>query len=82
MKRTVLSLIVGVLAGTACFVLMPIIGLGLLRVFTPGVFDDDTLIWILIFFGPPLLAMLVGVSFLAGLAGFASAKAKLPDRSC
>jgi WD40 repeat protein len=60
---------------------MPIIGLGLLRVFTPGVFDSDTLIWILIFAGPPLLAMLVGISFLAGLAGFALAKAKLPDRS-
>jgi WD40 repeat protein len=81
MRRTVLSLIVGFLAAIACFVLMPIIGLGLLRVFTPGVFDSDTLIWILIFVGPPLLAMLVGISFVAGLAGFALAKAKLPDRS-
>jgi WD40 repeat protein len=81
MRRIVLSLIVGFLAAIACFVLMPIIGLALLRVFTPGIFDSDTLIWILIFVGPPLLAMLVGISFLAGLAGFALAKAKLPDRS-
>src|SRR5258708_8993728 len=80
MRHTVLCLIVAFLAAVACFVLLPMIGLFLLRIFTRGVFADDSLVWISIFVGPPLLALLVGFSFLTGLVAFLISMARLRDR--
>lgn len=80
MRHNVLCLIVAFLAAVVCFVLVPIIGFLLLRTLLPGLFEDDTLTWVLIFAGPALLAVLLSLSLTAGGVAFFLAKARLPDR--
>src|SRR5260370_15497118 len=79
MRRIVLSLIVAFLAAIACFVLLSVVGLVLLRILAPGAFADDTLVWISIFAGPAFLAVLASISLVVGLIAFGVARAKLPD---
>ena len=79
MRHTVLCLIVALLAAVACFVLLPVLGLLLLRIFAPGLFQDDTLGWALIFGGPALLALLSIITIIVGVVAFFVSRAKLPD---
>jgi len=74
MRHNVLCALIGFLAAIFSFVLIPIIGLLLFR------FEDDSLGWFLIFAGPALLSLLLGISFTIGIGAFFVAKVKLPDR--
>jgi hypothetical protein len=58
-------------------VLIPIVILLLLG-FRPGRLHDDTLRWILVFFWPVLLALVLSISFTVGFAAFVVAVARLP----
>jgi WD40 repeat protein len=80
MRHTVLSLIVAFIAAIASFVLVPIIGLVLLRIVLPGLFEDDTLGWVLAFAGPGLFSLLLTITITIGFVAFFVSKAKLPDR--
>jgi WD40 repeat protein len=80
MRRNVLSLIVAFIAAIACFVLVPIIGLVLLRIVLPGLFEDDTLNWVLVFAGSALFSLLLTMTIITGFVAFFLSKAKLPDR--
>jgi WD40 repeat protein len=80
MRRNVLSLIVAIIAAIACFVLAPIIGLVLSRIVLPGLFEDDTLSWVLVFTGSALFSLLLTITIITGVVAFFLSKAKLPDR--
>jgi WD40 repeat protein len=80
MRNTVLSLIVAFIAAIACFVLVPIIGLELLRIALPRLIVDDTLGWMLIFAGPSLFGLLLTITITIGFVAFFVSKAMLPDR--
>jgi hypothetical protein len=75
MRHTLLCLTVAFLAGIACFFLTPIIGLLLLLIFIPRLFDDDTLGWMLAFGGPFLIAGLLAITITVGCFAFLVAKA-------
>lgn len=80
MRHSVLSLIVAFTAAIASFVLVPIIGLVLLRIVLPGLFEDDTLSWVLAFAGPGLFRLLLTITITIGLVAFFVSETKLPDR--
>ena len=80
MRHTILSLLLAVLAATVCFIVLPIIGLFLLRVVRPELFDDDALGWALILAGPILLILLLGFSLTVAVVVFFFAKARLMRR--
>jgi hypothetical protein len=68
---------IALLAVVACFLLVPIAVILLLKVFFPWLFEDDTLGWVFIIAWPVLLAPLTGLSLLAGILVFSLAKARL-----
>ena len=80
MRHTILSLLLAVSTATACFIVLPIIGLFLLRLVRPELFDDDALSWALIFTGPILLILLLSLSLTVAVVVFFFAKARLTNR--
>jgi hypothetical protein len=80
MRRVVLSLMVGLLAAVAFFVLTPILIFLLLRIFDPALFEDDTLTWVSVLAGLALLGLLICVSLLVGVVAVGAAHSRLADR--
>lgn len=76
MRHTLLCLLIAFMA----IIFSPIIILLLFRILLPGLFHDDTPSWVLVFFGPVLLVLLVSIGIIVGLIAFLIAKAWLPDR--
>jgi hypothetical protein len=80
MRHTISSLLIALSAALYSFVLTPLVALLLPRLFSPGMFADDTLVWATIFGGPFLLAADLTVALVFGTVAFGLAKARLPDR--
>jgi WD40 repeat protein len=80
MRKNILCLIVAFLAAVACFVLLPVIGLLLLRIFAPGAFEGDALSWVLLIAGPALWTLLLFITIFVASVAFFVSEANLPDK--
>jgi WD40 repeat protein len=80
MRHTILCVLIALLAAIFSLVLIPIVVLLLLRILIPRIFDDDTLIWMLVFAGPGALALLVTLAIIIGVVAFFLSSARLPNR--
>lgn len=81
MRYTAVSLLIATFAALACFVLVPIIGLFVLSVLHPGLFDDDAFGWASPFLAIVFLPLLLSLSVAIGALAFFFVKARLSNRN-